>query len=158
MIYIELKNVSLWCNCTSLKQVSSGCSNKMFSLLTKQFNILFMWYFQSNWTWTQAWNFIFERARPFSFCKGHFNWKTLKPMGNLCRGTRAKFKGNRGNWPLWSWCNSRAAQCQDWISSYTCQGKHETWSLPTDTFNAWWANRESWDESKNTLVAQKQRL
>ena len=26
---------------------------------------------------SQAWNFIFERARPFSFCKGHFHWKIL---------------------------------------------------------------------------------
>ena len=35
------------------------------------------------WGWviavklTQDLNFIFSRARPFSFCKGHFRWKSL---------------------------------------------------------------------------------
>ena len=27
----------------------------------------------------QSVNLIFERARPFSFCKGHFHWTILKP-------------------------------------------------------------------------------
>ena len=40
----------------------------------------------------QAWNFIFERARPFVFCKGHLHWKTLKSMGNFWRGTKMKFQ------------------------------------------------------------------
>ena len=31
----------------------------------------------------QAWNFIFERARPFCFYKGHFHWKILKSMANF---------------------------------------------------------------------------
>ena len=40
----------------------------------------------------QALNFIFERARPFPFCKGHFLFKILKS-----RGTKAKTKGNVGS-------------------------------------------------------------
>ena len=37
-------------------------------------------HFSQWWLWwirpmSQAWNFIFERARSFSFCKGHFHWK-----------------------------------------------------------------------------------
>ena len=48
---------------------------------------------------TGIWNFIFERARPFSFCKGHFYWKVLKSMGNFWRGTKAKTRGNGGRAP-----------------------------------------------------------
>ena len=32
----------------------------------------------------QAWNFIFERERPFSFCKGHFYWKPEKYLEHFC--------------------------------------------------------------------------
>ncbi len=38
----------------------------------------------------QARNFIFERARPFSFCKGHFHWKTLKSVGIFYQALRAR--------------------------------------------------------------------
>ena len=38
----------------------------------------------------QVRNFIFQRARPFVFCQGHFHWKMLKSMGNFWRGTKAK--------------------------------------------------------------------
>ena len=45
----------------------------------------------------QVGNFIFERGRPFSFCKGHFYRKILKSMGIFWRGTKDKTKGNRGH-------------------------------------------------------------
>ena len=37
---------------------------------------------------TQAWNFIFKRARPFFIL--HFHWKVLKSNGNFYRVTKAK--------------------------------------------------------------------
>ena len=46
----------------------------------------------------QAWNFIFGRARPFSFCKGHFHRKILQvDVDHFQRGTKAKTRGNRGH-------------------------------------------------------------
>ncbi len=50
------------------------------------------WFF---YVYCQAWNFIFERARPFSFCQGQFYWKIERSMGNDWRGTKAKTRGNR---------------------------------------------------------------
>ena len=56
----------------------------------------------------QAWDFIFERARPFPFCKGHFHWKMLRSMANFWRGTKAKTRGQQRP-PPWPVCNSRPA-------------------------------------------------
>ena len=47
-------------------------------------------------THNQAWNFIFERARPFSFFKGHFKREILKSMGNKPRPR----SGQQRPWPL----------------------------------------------------------
>ena len=52
----------------------------------------------------QAWSFIFEnveRARPFSFCKGHFLWGNLTVNWKLLKGTKANTKGQRRAWPQW---------------------------------------------------------
>ena len=43
------------------------------------------------------WNFIFERARPFSFYKGCFNWKTFKSIWKTFEGTKAKTRDNKGH-------------------------------------------------------------
>ena len=42
-----------------------------------------------------------DKSINFSFCKGHFHWKTLKSMGSFWRGTKAKNKtrGNEGHSP-----------------------------------------------------------
>ena len=46
----------------------------------------------------QYWSFIFERARPFLFCKGHFHWKIFKSIGNFCAwGTKAKTRATEAN-------------------------------------------------------------
>ncbi len=37
----------------------------------------------------QAWNFICERARQFSFCKGHFHLKILRSVRTLRKGSKA---------------------------------------------------------------------
>ena len=39
----------------------------------------------------------FERARPFPFCKGHFQCKSLKSMGHFWRGTKSKTRGIVGH-------------------------------------------------------------
>ncbi len=43
-------------------------------------------------------NFNFERAKPFSFYKGHFHSKVLKsPWETFLRGTKAKTRGALSN-------------------------------------------------------------
>ena len=51
----------------------------------------------------QAWNFLFERVRPFSFCKGHFHLE-LKVYGKLLKGHQGQGHGQQRPGPL---CNSR---------------------------------------------------
>ena len=54
--------------------------------------------YRLNWSWTNHIHFIYEhveRARPFSFCKGHFHQKILKVNGKILKGTKAKTRGNR---------------------------------------------------------------
>ena len=57
----------------------------------------------------------FERARPSSFCKGHFQWNFLKSKGNFWRSTKlgqdqaqdlTKAKTKAKTRPLWSACYS----------------------------------------------------
>ena len=47
----------------------------------------------------QAWNFISKRARPFSFCKGHFH----KPLSNLYHAVTIfvmfPYSNNSNEWP-----------------------------------------------------------
>ena len=42
----------------------------------------------------QTWNFVSERARPFSFWKGHFHVKIVKSMGSFWWGSKVKTRGN----------------------------------------------------------------
>ena len=46
---------------------------------------------------TQSWNFILQRARPFSFWKRALPLENLYVNGKLWRGTKAKTRGNGGN-------------------------------------------------------------
>ena len=54
----------------------------------------------------QAWNFIFKRARPFLFCKGHFHWKIFNVNGELLKGHQGQDKGHWRPWRPLPACNS----------------------------------------------------
>ena len=40
---------------------------------------------------------LYKSLLYYIFCKGHFQWKILKSMGNFGRGTKAKTRGNGGH-------------------------------------------------------------
>ena len=64
----------------------------------------------------QAWNVIVERARPFSFCKGHFQkGHFLKSMGNCWMATKDK---------------SRATEAMASVPSVWLQACFITWPGP----------------------------
>lgn len=54
----------------------------------------------------RAWNFIFKKARPFSFCKVHLNFhQKILVCGKHLKGH------HQGEQWLWPQCNSRPATC-----------------------------------------------
>ena len=57
---------------------------------------------------SQTWKFIFERARPFSFLKRHFHWKTLKSV-ELYEGALRSKPGQGGNY---TGTNVRSIDCK----------------------------------------------
>ena len=85
------------CVCVSWYDKQEECSTPLNTKLQQQFRRQSHFVFEKNvplLVWAelqegdlrQAWIFISERARPFSFRKGQFHWKILKSMGNFWRG------------------------------------------------------------------------
>ena len=103
-----------------VSQCGSLCGGNLFCFDWGTFGCDYKpWFDLSKDPWFKALNFIFERARPISFCNGHFqsHWKIFKRY--FWGGTEAKTRGNRDH----DLCGLRGIPLQacdfsDWFSEY----------------------------------------